>query len=199
MIPYTQRAEYLGLYKRDICFSSYFAGLILRTSATITLKWTSHGRHLLSEFRIFTQKKKYLCNNLSISSTSNYRAATIRRPSCTRQFKKKGWKKKKHVNYLEVNPRSENRQQCRNAIDREESEAVFVHTQHHLQAPRYRLDVIVGLWKNVSIWILMCLKQKKLYNKKIIIICIYLIYFKFYCKLKFVNKFQYWLKYPNIT
>lgn len=47
--------------------------------------------------------------------------------------------------YLEVYSGSKDRQQGGNAVDGQESEAVLVDTQHHLQAARHRLDVVVVL------------------------------------------------------
>lgn len=48
--------------------------------------------------------------------------------------------------YLKVDPGGEDGQQRGDTVDGQEREAVLVGTQHHLQAARHGLDVVVVLW-----------------------------------------------------
>lgn len=47
--------------------------------------------------------------------------------------------------YLEVDARSQDGNQCADAVDRNERKPIFINTQHHLEAAADRLDVLVVL------------------------------------------------------
>lgn len=47
--------------------------------------------------------------------------------------------------HLEVDTRRQDRNQSADAIDRHESETIFIDAQHHLKATSNRLDVLVVL------------------------------------------------------
>lgn len=47
--------------------------------------------------------------------------------------------------YLEVDARSQDGNQCADAVDGDERKAVLIDAQHHLQAAAHRLDVLVVL------------------------------------------------------